>query len=132
MMRRIDHVGVAVRSLDEQIPLYRDSFGMAFEGLEEVPAQQVRVAFFRAGETLVELLEPTSEAGAVARFLASRGEGMHHLGYEVVDIRAAIAEAKAKGLRVIDEEPRIGSRGKLISFLHPKTTGGVLVEFVQK
>lgn len=132
MMKKIDHLGVAVRSLAEAIPLYRDQLGMEFEGTEEVAAQKVRVAFFRVGESRIELLEPTGEESPIAKHIEKRGEGMHHVAYYVDDIRAAMAEAKAQGLQLLSEEPRPGAHHTLVCFLHPKSTGGVLTELVQK
>ncbi len=132
MMKKIDHLGVAVKSLDVQIPLYRDQLGMEFEGIEEVESQKVRVAFFRIGDARMELLEPTSPESAIAKHIEKRGEGLHHVAYEVADIRAAMAEAKAAGLTLLAEEPRPGAHHTLVCFLHPKSTNGVLTEFVQK
>lgn len=132
MMKKIDHIGIAVADLDVQIAIYRDQFGMEFEGLEDVPTQMVRVAFFRVGESRIELLQSTSPEGPIARHIEKRGEGMHHVAYEVPDIRAAMAEARARGLQPLSEEPRPGAHHTLVCFLHPKTTGGVLTELVQK
>lgn len=132
MMKKIDHIGVAVSDLDGQIALYRDQLGMVFEGTEEVPAQHVKVAFFAAGDARIELLQSTSPDGPIAKHIEKRGEGMHHIAYEVEDIRAAIAEAKARGLQPLSEEPRPGAHHTLVCFLHPKATGGVLTELVQK
>lgn len=132
MMKRIDHIGIAVADLDAQIVLYRDLLGMTYEGMEEVASQQVRVAFFRAGDSLVELLQSTTPDGPIARFLEKRGEGMHHIAYEVADIRAAMQEARERGLQLLSEEPRVGAHDNLVCFLHPKSTGSVLTELVQK
>lgn len=131
MMVRVDHLGIAVRDLDGQIALYRDQLGMAFEGIEEVASQMVRVAFLKVGETRVELLQSTADEGPIAKHIERRGEGLHHVAYEVSDIRAAMAEAKAKGLQPLSEEPRPGAHRTLVCFLHPKSTGGVLTELVQ-
>lgn len=131
MMKKIDHLGIAVNDLDAQIALYRDQLGMTFEGTEEVPTQMVKVAFFKVGDARVELLMPTSPESPIAKHLEKRGEGMHHVAYEVADIRAAMAEAAARGLKPLSEEPRPGSHHTLVCFLHPKATGGVLVELVQ-
>jgi len=131
MMVGIDHIGIAVRDLQEQIALYRDRLGLRFEGIEEVPSQKVRVAFFDAGGARVELLESTAPDGPIARHIDRRGEGIHHVAYRVTDIRAAMAEAVARGLRLVDEEPRPGAHNTLVCFLHPKSTGGVLTELVQ-
>ncbi|MFZ5816258.1 MAG: methylmalonyl-CoA epimerase [Bacillota bacterium] len=132
MMKKIDHIGIAVKELEAQIPIYRDQLGMAFEGIEEVPTQKVRVAFFQVGDARIELLESTAADGPIAKHIEKRGEGMHHIAYEVADIRAAITEAKQQGLTPLSEEPRPGAHQTLVCFLHPKTTGGVLTELVQK
>jgi methylmalonyl-CoA epimerase len=131
MMTRVDHLGIAVTNLEEGIALYRDQFGLPFEGIEAVPSQSVRVAFLAAGETRVELLESTSPDGPIAKFIANRGPGVHHVAYRVEDVRAAMAEARAKGLQPLSDEPKPGAHHTLVCFLHPKTTGGVLIELVQ-
>jgi methylmalonyl-CoA/ethylmalonyl-CoA epimerase len=132
MMKKVDHLGIAVLNLEAQIALYRDQLGMVFEGTEEVPSQMVRVAFLTVGNTKIELLQSTAEEGPIAKHIAKRGEGLHHVAYEVADIRAAMAQAKARGLKTLSEEPRPGAHHTLVCFLHPKSTGGVLTEFVQK
>lgn len=131
MMVGIDHIGIAVRDLQAQIALYRDRLGLRFAGIEEVPVQKVRVAFFEAGGARIELLESTAPDGPIARHIDRRGEGLHHVAYRVRDIRAAMAEARAQGLQLIDEAPRPGAHGTLVCFLHPRSTGGVLTELVQ-
>lgn len=132
MMKKIDHLGIAVKDLQTQIPIYRDRLGMEFEGYEEVATQSVRVAFFKIGDTRMELLESTSPDGPIAKHIEKRGEGLHHVAYLVDDIRAAMAEAQANGLTLLSEEPRPGAHHTLVCFLHPKSTGGVLMELVQK
>ena len=131
MTNKINHIGIAVKNLENAIPLYRDQLGMEFEGTEEVAEQKVRVAFLKIGESRIELLEPTSPDSAVAKFLEKNGEGVHHMAYEVEDINVALAELKEKGVRLIDEQPRHGAHGSLIAFIHPKATGGVLTEICQ-
>ena len=131
MTNKINHIGIAVKSLDAAIPFYRDQLGMRFEGTEEVAEQKVRVAFLQVGESRIELLEPTSPDSPVAKFLEKNGEGIHHMAYEVEDITAALARMKEQGVRLIDESPRNGAHGSLIAFLHPKATGGVLTEICQ-
>lgn len=131
MMKKINHLGVAVKDLNAQIPIYRDQFGMEFGGIEEVPSQKVRVAFFQVGETRIELLESTSPDGPIAKHIEKRGEGLHHVAYEVEDIRAAMAELKAKGLKLLADEPGRGAHNTLVCFIHPKSSGGVLTELVQ-
>ncbi len=131
MTDKINHIGIAVKNLENSIPFYRDQLGMEFEGSEDVAEQSVRVAFLKVGESRIELLEPTSPDSPVAKFLERSGEGIHHLAYEVADIEVALAELKEKGVRLIDEQPRGGAHGSLIAFLHPKATGGVLTEICQ-
>jgi len=131
-LKKIDHLGVAVRDLNQQVEVYRDKLGMEFQGIEEVPTEMVRTAFFQVGDVRVELLEPTSPESPIAKHLEKRGEGLHHIAYEVDDIRAAIAEAKANGLEPLSDEPRPGAHNTLVCFLHPKATGKVLTELVQK
>lgn len=126
---RVDHIGIAVADLEEAIRLYTALFGTGPESVEEVPDQSVRTALFRLGETHVELLCPTSEDSPICGFLAKRGAGIHHICLEVPDLERALADAKARGMRLIDEAPRSGARGKRIAFVHPKSTGGVLLEF---
>lgn len=128
---RIDHIGIAVRSIEETARLYRGAFGLAIAERYELPADGARVAFLPMGDSLLELMEPTGSEGSVARFLARRGEGIHHIAFGVADIRQAIANATAAGCRAVDEKPRKGARGKLIAFLHPSSTAGVLVELVE-
>ncbi|REJ74392.1 MAG: methylmalonyl-CoA epimerase [Planctomycetota bacterium] len=127
----LNHIGIAVRSIDEQKAYYEDTLGLEFEGFEDVPSQKVRVAFFRAGDVRVELLEPTDPESAVAKFLEKRGEGLHHVAYTVDDIRARIKELQQSGLRMIDEQPRRGAHHMQIAFMHPKSTFGVLTELCQ-
>ena len=131
MIKKIDHIGIAVRSIEEALPAYTQGLGLAVRHLQDVPDQQVRIAFLPAGETDIELVEPTSETSGVARFLENRGEGIHHLCLEVDDIAAALAQLAAQGMALIDKKPRQGAEG-LIAFVHPKALHGVLVELVQK
>jgi methylmalonyl-CoA/ethylmalonyl-CoA epimerase len=131
MTKLINHVGIAVKSLESSISFYRDVLGMIFEGTEEVVEQKVRVAFLAVGESRIELLEATSEDSPVAKFLEKNGEGVHHLAYEVEDIEKTLEKLKATGVRLIDEKPRHGAHHSLIAFLHPKATGGVLTEICQ-
>lgn len=131
MTGKINHVGIAVKNLENAIPFYRDQLGMAFEGTEEVAEQRVRVAFLKVGESRIELLEPTSPDSPVAKFLEKNGEGIHHLAYEVADIANSLKELEAQGVRLIDKEPRNGAHGSRIAFLHPKASGGVLTEICQ-
>ena len=131
MLNKINHIGIAVKSLEEALPLYRDTFGMAFTGIEEVAEQKVKVAMLQIGESKIELLEPTSEESPVAKFLEKNGPGVHHLAYETDDIVAAVAHLQAQGARMIDAVPRCGAHGTRIAFIHPKSSNGVLTELCQ-
>jgi methylmalonyl-CoA/ethylmalonyl-CoA epimerase len=132
MLKKIDHLGIAVKSLDEAIPFYEKVFGLECEGREEVPSQKVRTAFFAVGEVHIELLEPMSDDSPIAKFLEKKGEGIHHVAYATDDLEAQLEKAVEEGCRLIDKEPRPGAGGKNIAFLHPKSTGGVLTEFCVK
>lgn len=132
MLTKIDHLGIAVRSIDEKLPLYRDVLGLEFLGDEVVESQGVRVAFFKLGESMLELLEPTREDSPIAKFLEKNGEGIHHLAAGTDDIHAARERVKSHGLRLLSDAPLDGAHGKLISFVHPKDTGGVLLELTQR
>lgn len=132
MKPRVDHIGIAVRSIDERIALWRDVLGLEPGGIETVESEGVRVAFLEAGDTRIELLEPLSDDSTVARYLAKRGEGIHHLTLEVGDIRRALDAVSHAGVRVIGEAPRIGAGGARVAFLHPASCGGVLVELVER
>lgn len=130
-VKKIDHVGIAVPCLDDAIARYELLLGVKVGHIETVEAQQVRVAFFAVGESHFELLESTDPAGPIGRYLAKHRGGVHHLCVEVDDIEAVLAEYRAAGLRLIDEVPRAGAHGKLIAFVHPAATGGVLLELSQ-
>jgi len=131
MLAKINHIGIAVKSLEDSIPFYRDQLSMAFAGIEEVAEQKVRVAMLQVGESMIELLEPTSDDSPVAKFIEKNGPGIHHLAYEVEDLEAAIARLMAEGARMIDEQPRAGAHGSRIAFVHPKSSNGVLTELCQ-
>ncbi|HEU4964036.1 MAG TPA: methylmalonyl-CoA epimerase [Bacilli bacterium] len=130
--QKIDHLGIAVNSIEEQLPLYTTGFGLKIIHEEVIEDQKVRAVFIEVGESCVELLEPTSPESPIAKFLEKKGQGIHHVAYAVEDVEAALAHAKEQGYRLIDEKPRRGGHGKLIAFLHPKETFGVLTEFCQK
>lgn len=130
-VQSLNHIGIAVRSIDEQKPFYEGVLGLEFEGLEDVRSQKVRVGFFRARDVRIELLEPTEPDSPIAKFLEKRGEGLHHVAYTVDDIRSRIAELKESGLRMIDDEPRPGSHHMQIAFIHPKSSHGVLTELCE-
>ncbi len=131
MLHNLNHIGIAVQSLEASIPFYRDALTLPLAGIEEVPDQQVRVAMLQVGESKIELLEPSSPDSPIARFLEKNGPGIHHIAYEVSDIAAAIAHLKGQGVRMIDDTPRNGAHGARIAFLHPKSSGGVLTELCQ-
>jgi methylmalonyl-CoA/ethylmalonyl-CoA epimerase len=128
--RRIDHIGIAVRSLPDALAVYR-TLGFEATAIEEVTDQATRVALLPVGESRLELLEPLAADSPVGRFLARRGEGVHHVCFEVDDVEAEVARLRAAGVRMIDETPRVGARGCRIAFIHPGATGGVLIELSQ-
>lgn len=129
----IEHLGIAVKSLDEAIPYYENILGMKCHSIEEVADQKVKTAFFKVGQTKLELLEPTSDESPIAKFIEKRGEGIHHLAFAVEDgVANALAEMEGKGVRLIDKAPRKGAEGLNIAFIHPKSTHGVLTEFCEK
>ncbi|MCI2081636.1 MAG: methylmalonyl-CoA epimerase [Bacteroidales bacterium] len=128
----IEHVGIAVSSLDDAIPFYEKTFGLKCYAIEEVPDQKVRTAFFKVGATKIELLEGTSDDSPITRFIEKRGEGVNHIAFAVEDgVGNALNEADKKGIRTIDKEPRTGAEGLRIAFLHPKSTHGVLTELCE-
>ena len=129
---KIDHLGIATKSIEESLKFWQDSLGLENVHTEIVEEQKVRVAMLPIGESRVELLEPTSEDSPISKFLEKRGGGIHHIAIEVENIEASLAKLKAEGARLIDETPRIGAEGCLIAFVHPATTGGVLLELSQK
>jgi methylmalonyl-CoA/ethylmalonyl-CoA epimerase len=128
MIQAIDHLGIAVRSLDEAVPLYEKALGLPCVGREEVASQRVRAAFFDAGGVHLELLEPTAPDSPIAKFIAERGEGVHHVAFRTDDIGAQLKQAAGAGVRLIHEQPFEGAAGKLVAFLHPRSTRGVLTE----
>jgi methylmalonyl-CoA/ethylmalonyl-CoA epimerase len=130
-VKSVNHIGIAVRSIAAQRPFYEGTLGAAFEGVEDVPDQKVRVGFFRVGDVRLELLEPTDPTSTVAAFLEKRGEGLHHVAFAVEGIEARIAELKRSGVRMIDDAPRAGAHHMRIAFLHPKSTFGVLTELCE-
>lgn len=132
MYKRLTHIGIAVRSIEKSSALFSKLFGIREEHTEEVIPQKVKAMFFRVGEGGIELLEPTGIDSPVAKFIAKRGEGVHHLSFEVDDLDAEIARLKSEGFQMIDEKPRMGADGFKVAFLHPKSTNGVLVEISQK
>lgn len=129
MIQKIDHLGIAVRSLDESIAYYENALGLHCEGREEVKSQKVRTAFFEVGEVHIELLEPTAPDSPIAKFIEKNGEGIHHVAFRTDNISGQLSQAKEAGLKLIHEEPFEGAADKLVAFLHPKSTHGVLTEF---
>jgi len=129
---RLDHIGIAVEDLEASCTLYRDVLGIASAGVEEVADQKVKVAFFAVGDSKIELLEPTSADSPIAQFIEKRGAGIHHMAIGVDDIEAALERAREAGIRLIDEEPRVGAGNARIAFVHPKSTGGVLLELCER
>jgi methylmalonyl-CoA/ethylmalonyl-CoA epimerase len=132
MVVQVDHIGIAVASLDESLKFYTDMLGMTLHGTETVEEQKVRTAFLPLGSTEIELLESTAPDGPIAKFIENKGQGIQHIAFRVDDIDAALAELKEKGVRLIDEKPRYGAGGARIAFLHPKATNGVLIELCQR
>jgi methylmalonyl-CoA/ethylmalonyl-CoA epimerase len=130
-VKEINHIGIAVRSIDAQRPFYEETLGAVYEGIEEVADQKVRVGFFRVGDVRLELLEPSDPSSTIAAFLDKKGEGLHHIAYTVEDITSRIAELKQSGLRMIDESPRPGAHHTQIAFVHPKSSCSVLTELCE-
>lgn len=131
MFTDVDHIGLVVRDLDAAIALYRDAFGVTEWERVALPERHMIVAVAHIGTTMIELIAPTSDEAAFAKFLAERGPGTHHVAYRVNDITAALSAARARGIQLIDEQPRPGLHNTLVAFLHPKSTMGVLIELVQ-
>ena len=127
----IEHLGIAVRSIEEALPYYEQVLGLKCYNIEEVADQKVKTAFFMVGQTKIELLEPTSEESAVAKFIEKKGEGIHHIAFAVPSVAEALAEVEAKGVKLIDKAPRGGAEGLNIAFLHPKSTCSVLTELCE-
>ena len=129
MIHKIDHLGIVVRSIDEAIKYYEKVLGLLCKGREEIPLQKVRMAFFLVGDVRLELLEPTSADSPVAKYLEKHGEGLHHVAFATDDIIGQLQQAKQAGCNLLNEAPVEGAGGKLVAFLHPKSTHGVLTEF---
>lgn len=132
MVRKIDHIGIAVRDLKEAIKFYEEMLGLKVTEIEEVADQKVRVAFLPAGDSEVELLESTTPDGPIARFIEKNGEGIQHIAFRVDNVEEKLAGLKDKGVRLIDEKPRRGAGGAMIAFLHPKSTFGALIEICER
>jgi methylmalonyl-CoA/ethylmalonyl-CoA epimerase len=128
----LEHIGIAVRNLEDSINFYEKILGLKCYGIEEVKDQKVKTAFFKIGETKIELLETTEPDGQIGKFIEKKGEGIHHIAFAVDDVEQSIREAESKGIRLIDSKPRPGAENLEIAFLHPKSTGGILIEFCGK
>ena len=131
-MLKVEHIGIAVKSLSASIPLFEKLLNTPCYKTEEVASERVNTAFFRQGETKIELLESTTEDGVIRKFIDKKGEGIHHLAFDVSDIRAEMARLQAEGFTLLNEEPKAGADNKLVCFLHPKGTNGVLIELCQE
>ncbi|MGI6047823.1 MAG: methylmalonyl-CoA epimerase [Petrimonas sp.] len=130
-LTHIEHIGIAVKSIEEQLPYYEGVLGLKCYNIETVEDQKVKTAFFQIGQTKIELLEPTNEESTVAKFIEKRGEGVHHIAFATKNLEDALQEVEAKGVRLIDAKPRAGAEGLNIAFLHPKSTGSVLTELCE-
>jgi len=130
-LTHIEHIGIAVKNLNESIKFYETVLGLKCYSIEEVKDQKVRTAFFKIGDTKIELLESTEPDGPIAKFIEKKGEGIHHIAYAVNNLKEAIKEAESKEIQLIDKEPRKGAEGLDIVFLHPKSTNGVLIELCE-
>jgi len=131
-VEKLDHIGIAVEKIDAALPVWEGMLGLVLQGTEEVVEQRVRTAFLPVGDTEVELLESTDPEGPIGKFIAAKGQGVQHLAFRVADIEKSLAELKSMGVRLIDEVPRYGAGGARIAFLHPKATGGVLIELCER
>ncbi len=131
-LSHIEHIGIAVKNLEEAIKLYENIFGLKCYAVEEVKDQKVRTAFFQVGETKIELLETIDPEGPIGKFIEKRGEGIHHIAFAVEEINQSLKEIEENGIQLIDKEPRTGAEDFNIAFLHPKSTNGVLIELCEK
>ena len=131
-IKKIDHIGVAVKNIEEAAGFWQGTLGLKITGVETVEAQKVKTAFLPTGDSEIELLEATDAESAIAKFIENKGEGIHHLALRVDDIEAALAFLSAQGIRLIDQTPRQGAGGAKISFIHPKAAGGILLELCQR
>ena len=131
-MKKVDHIGIAVRNLDDVLPYYTETLGCPLLKIEEVESECVRVAFIDAGNIKLELLEPMDDSSAIHKFLEKKGEGIHHIAFGVENIEQRMEELKEKGVRLLNEQPKNGAGGALVAFMHPKSSNGVLYELCQK
>ena len=127
-IKKIDHIGIVVKDIEAALKVYRDALGLELTRVEFVPEQAVKIAFLPTGESEIELVQPTTDDSGIARYLAKRGEGVHHICLEVDDIEATLAQMAAQGLEMIDQKPRVGSGGQKYAFVHPRSAHGVLIE----
>ncbi|MCQ1530573.1 methylmalonyl-CoA epimerase [Lutispora saccharofermentans] len=132
MVKKVDHIGIAVNNLEESVNFYEDILGLKLQGVETVEEQKVKVAFLPVGDTEIELLEATTPDSPIAKFIENKGQGVQHIAFRVDDLEKALEEMKKLGIRLIDEKPRYGAGGARIAFLHPKSTNGVLVELCER
>ncbi len=130
-VQKLEHIGIAVSSLDEAIPYWENVLGLKCYNIEEVADQKVKTAFFKVGDIKIELLESTSEEGTIAKFIEKKGQGVHHLAFAVDNVEDALGDVESKGIKLIDKAPRLGAEGLSIAFLHPKSTFGVLTELCE-
>lgn len=131
MIESLHHIGIAVRSLDEALARYVEQLGLVLSSVEEVPSEQIKLAVVMAGDTRIELMEPTADSSPIAKFLAKRGPGVHHLAFKVGDCEEVIRVLSEAGAAMIDRSPRSGAHGSKVAFMHPRQLGGVLAEFVE-
>jgi methylmalonyl-CoA/ethylmalonyl-CoA epimerase len=130
-IKKIEHIGIAVKNLEDSIKFYEEILGLKCYSVEEIKDQNVKTAFFMVGQTKIELLESTKENSAIAKFIDKKGEGIHHIAFEIDDLSGGLKEIEKKGISLIDKNPRRGAEGLNIAFLHPASSGGVLVELCQ-
>lgn len=131
-MEKVDHIGIAVKSIDDSLPYYTETLGLKLIHIEEVPSEKVRVAFIDSGNVTLELLQPLDETSTIHTFIEKKGEGIHHVAFGVSNIQDRLNELKEKGVRLIQETPKAGAHGAQVAFIHPKASGGVLYELVDK
>lgn len=132
MLNKINHIGIAVKSIEETLKFYTEKLKLETNDIEEVPGQKVKIASLQIGESKIELIEGTSLDSPIAKFLEKKGEGIHHIAFEVIDLEERLKELKVSEVRLIDEHPRSGAHGTKIAFIHPASTNGVLIELVEK
>lgn len=132
MINKIEHIGIAVKSLKDSNKLFESLFGKSHYKIESVESESVNTSFFKIGESKIELLEATNDDGPIAKFIAKKGEGIHHIAFDVDDIEAEIERLKKEGFIVLNEKPKKGADNKLVAFMHPKSTNGVLIELCQE